>query len=382
MQPSWVSSPLKLLILLLIFFGFMYVFYLVGMKSDEHGPIFVVNYTSVLDNQLKEVGCYRLKYDQVGRLQPSLNLLTWPQLEAKYASSQPRDYIVLNNSAENSDLKPLFGSLYTRYDAALPNVTSVSNESDESEKVTEKHSLPKIWTPMGCSTSMSSAIIIPYRNRDEHLRIVTNHLHAFIRHQKIPYTIFVIEQTGKTKFNRGALLNAGFLEVSKLQEYSCFILHDVDKLPEDDRLTYTCNSRPTHFSSALSQNDYKVLYRDFFGGVVAFTREQFLEINGFSNLYEGWGGEDDDLLTRVSQSKYGVFRISTDIGRYYTLSHATDKLNEVNPDRYALLKNASARIKIDGLNTLDYSVISSQTMYNGLLHWISLDIPSVRKSHL
>ncbi|CAH8872897.1 unnamed protein product [Trichobilharzia szidati] len=361
----------------------MCVIYLVVIKSDEHVPICVLNYTSVLDNQFKEIGCYRLKYEQVGRLQPSLNLLTWPQLEAKYASSQPRDYIVLNNSAENSDLKPLFGSLYTRYDAALANATNenVSNENNESEKVTEKQGLPKIWTPMGCSTSMSSAIIIPYRNRDEHLRIVTNHLHAFIRHQKIPYTIFVIEQTGETKFNRGALLNAGFLEVSKLQEYSCFILHDVDKLPEDDRITYTCNSRPTHFSSALSQNAYKVLYRDFFGGVVGFTRQQFLEINGFSNLYEGWGGEDDDLLTRVSQTKNGVFRIGPDIGRYYTLSHATDKLNEVNPDRFTLLKHASTRIKSDGLNTLNYSVISSQTMYNGLLHWIAVDIPSVRKSH-
>ena len=40
-------------------------------------------------------------------------------------------------------------------------------------------------------------------------------------------------------------------------------------------------------------------YATIFGGVGAFTRDNFEELNGFSNLFFGWGGEDDDLYKRL-----------------------------------------------------------------------------------
>lgn len=36
-------------------------------------------------------------------------------------------------------------------------------------------------------------------------------------------------------------------------------------------------------------------YEDIFGGVSALTKEQFINVNGFSNEFWGWGGEDDDM---------------------------------------------------------------------------------------
>lgn len=39
-------------------------------------------------------------------------------------------------------------------------------------------------------------------------------------------------------------------------------------------------------------------YGSIFGGVSAIRTDQFVKINGFSNSYWGWGGEDDDLSVR------------------------------------------------------------------------------------
>lgn len=36
-----------------------------------------------------------------------------------------------------------------------------------------------------------------------------------------------------------------------------------------------------------------------FGGVSAMLRTHFEAVNGFSNLYPGWGGEDDDIYHRL-----------------------------------------------------------------------------------
>ena len=47
----------------------------------------------------------------------------------------------------------------------------------------------------------------------------------------------MIEQTGKEKFNRGALMNIGFLEANKVDNFDCFVFHDVDShMSEADRL--------------------------------------------------------------------------------------------------------------------------------------------------
>jgi len=64
----------------------------------------------------------------------------------------------------------------------------------------------------------------------------------------------------------------------------------------------------TSFSLAVSTFKYKLPYAGIFGGVVAMTTDSFVKINGFSNRFWGWGGEDDDARRRVEHAHMSVAR--------------------------------------------------------------------------
>ena len=77
----------------------------------------------------------------------------------------------------------------------------------------------------------------------------------------------------------------------------------------------------------------RLLYQSLVGGVVAVTWQDFLRLNGFSNQYFGWGGEDDDFYVRISQSKLDIIRYPLAISRYTMVQHHRDAGNHVNEDR-------------------------------------------------
>ena len=45
------------------------------------------------------------------------------------------------------------------------------------------------------------------------------------------------------------------------------------------------------------------------GGVFLISKEHYRLVNGFSNIYWGWGGEDDDMGKRF-RFYYGYYRLS------------------------------------------------------------------------
>lgn len=52
-------------------------------------------------------------------------------------------------------------------------------------------------------------------------------------------------------------MNAGFLEVNKMDKFDCVVFHDVDMLPESDYNIYQCQDSPTHLSPLIDKFDYK-----------------------------------------------------------------------------------------------------------------------------
>ncbi len=82
----------------------------------------------------------------------------------------------------------------------------------------------------------------------------------------------MVEQSNPGPFNRAMLMNVGAAEALKLRpDTQCFVFHDVDLMPEDDRNLYTCPSQPRHMSVAVNSFLYHLPYDDIFGGVSAMT---------------------------------------------------------------------------------------------------------------
>ncbi|XP_022914033.1 beta-1,4-N-acetylgalactosaminyltransferase bre-4 [Onthophagus taurus] len=213
------------------------------------------------------------------------------------------------------------------------------------------------YAPKDCIQNKSLALIIPFRCRAEHLLIFLNHMHPFLKRQKLDYTIFIIEQDDDGPFNRAMLMNIGFKEALKRRNYDYFIFHDVDLLPEDDRNLYTCPIQPRHMSVAVNTMNYKLPYSRIFGGVSAITREHFEILNGFSNSFWGWGGEDDDMSNRIAYHKLTISRYPVTVARYTMLTHKKDR---ANPNRYNTLKMGKTKFKTDGLNSLKYQVSNAK----------------------
>jgi hypothetical protein len=226
--------------------------------------------------------------------------------------------------------------------------------------------------PKDCVPRQRLAIIIPYRNRYPHLHIMLNNLMPVLQRQQADVTFFVIEQALPEMFNRGALLNVGFLEAEKLASFDCYIFHDVDMIPLNDHNLYRCGDNPRHFAVAMNKLGYKPYYNNYFGAVVGFSKSQFLKVNGCSNIYFGWGGEDDDLLTRLRSQNYTMVRYDLNTGRYDMIKHKRDRGNEENLLRRALRNNARARQAVEGLNTLRYQVNSVRQ--ERLYTWITVTL--------
>jgi xylosylprotein 4-beta-galactosyltransferase len=205
------------------------------------------------------------------------------------------------------------------------------------------------------------AIIVPYRDRAEHLARFLPHMVTYFERDKldraIAYSIDVVEQLGDARFNRGALLNAGVRIARREADYFCF--HDVDYLPIWADYSYV--PRPTRL--VWHGLDPHTDYASFFGAVVAFNRGDFERINGYSNDYWGWGYEDDDLRTRCGNANLSLaFRDGT----YSTLAHPHQGFNDdatPTPSATATAKTFTAKLLAgasvfsrEGLSTLDFRV--------------------------
>ncbi|KFW80825.1 Beta-1,4-galactosyltransferase 1, partial [Phalacrocorax carbo] len=217
------------------------------------------------------------------------------------------------------------------------------------------------FAPKDCMALQKVAVIIPFRNREEHLKYWLYYLHPILQRQQLDYGVYVINQDGEEEFNRAKLLNIGFTEALKEYDYDCFVFSDVDLIPMDDRNTYKCYSQPRHLSVSMDKFGFRLPYNQYFGGVSALSKEQFTKINGFPNNYWGWGGEDDDIFNSGKGLAFPPSGVSKPVNAVATSSKKKKKkkgkTRKTNGHLFERIAHTRETMSSDGLNTLSYKVL-------------------------
>lgn len=142
-------------------------------------------------------------------------------------------------------------------------------------------------------------LVIPYRDRKKHLGQFMSKVFPYLEKQEIGFEMILSEQVDKKPFNRGALLNMGFLEAEK-SGCDYVVFHDVDMIPID--VDYSYSEKAIQLACRFFGKSNYVPF-DYSGGVTLFPVDVFRKVGGYSNNYEGWGFEDNDMLYRCKQNR-------------------------------------------------------------------------------
>lgn len=210
---------------------------------------------------------------------------------------------------------------------------------------------------------MKYNFIIPYRDREEHKQKFIKIYNELIGDKDCKF--YFIHQCNTNLFNRGALLNIGFLEAIKERPDALFVFHDIDKCP-----TYWGSYRyePIYGKVRKAIGWEKGEEPCAFDSVTGFYREDFEKVNGFPN-YEGWGYEDIALFGRVKKAN-----IPIDTKDYIHVSNnekiidfyhfRDDNKNGQTNHRNMLLYQyeVASGINNNGLNSIKYNVISVENI--------------------
>lgn len=224
----------------------------------------------------------------------------------------------------------------------------------------------RVVRPLTFDAGLRLTVVIPFRDREQHLQQLLPALTAKLREQRIQYRILVVEQRNPGLFNRGRLLNIGLQHAAPVSDYYC--LHDVDAVPRT--ANYLCPSQPLRLVNKLvdargasQRTDY------YFSGAVSIRKEQVFAANGFSNEYWGWGKEDDDFFFRLLMA--GLLCYYDLLGEFEDLPNPTHqqvrfdqalarRRVKANRARRSRLLRGLEDPGLDGLNTLRYEVVDQQ----------------------
>ncbi len=131
------------------------------------------------------------------------------------------------------------------------------------------------------------------------------------------HEFILVTQSQRGLFNKGVLFNLG-AHFAERRGCDYVALHDIDHVPLHPNNTYGWPQRPIHLCT--NTEDVECCFT-FAGGAVLMQLRHFAAINGFSNQYYGWGGDDADLYYLVTRIWSEFDRLDPSVGRYQAASH-------------------------------------------------------------
>ena len=174
---------------------------------------------------------------------------------------------------------------------------------------------------------------------------------------------------------------------------TCVILHDVDLIPENDGNLYACESaHPKHTTSRVQhiggKRGYSRFYEFLIGGVLILTIDMYKKFNGFSNLYWGWGGEDDDLSLRIIERRMCIVRPAYELAIYAGKAERGRSLDDLshprlafphsrgprNDARFDLLTWSAIRLDSDGLAQIEPLTRIVDTRHLSIVTHLKVDV--------
>jgi hypothetical protein len=182
-------------------------------------------------------------------------------------------------------------------------------------------------------------IIVPYRNRPNHLAQFIPH----IRTQCPGAKLLIVEQAEGKQWNREKLFNVGVSEYP--DEF--YIFHDVDMLPI--RFNYRQRLGVTQLAASAIQ------IVDYLGGVTMFSHDVYLKAGGYHNDF--WGGRAGDNEMRFNLKRTGI-PVQNRFGTFRTLLHPRTG-PEFIPELWE--KAQKPRVAQDQLSACEYLVVSRKS---------------------
>lgn len=213
-------------------------------------------------------------------------------------------------------------------------------------------------------------ILIPYRNRKEHLDYFLTHSWKLIK-EHLPNTKLVIIEQGEGKlFNRGKILNVGFKEYLDKTRY--FITQDVDVNPNEQSIILYNKFPLDNEIIGIYNSPCKTL-----GGIIKISNEDIIKINGMPNDFWGWGVEDRVLYNRAMYHKYSIsFNILSRTEKASKMFKSFNNINDRNKStsfsknthfEYNIFNTLSnekqlQHIMTSGLNNLEYTILERRDL--------------------